>query len=62
MTKLKPGRPRSDNPRRNRISVSFTDMELSTLMLATDGDLSTFLRDAALFRANTLIRAYSASQ
>ena len=59
--KRKPGRPRTANPRRNRVSVSFTDLELSTLMLATNGDLSTFLRDAALFRANTLFRAHSAA-
>ena len=54
MTKRKPGRPRTANPRRNRVSASFTDAELKVLKKAAKGDdLPSYVRDAALFRAHS---------
>lgn len=48
-----PGRPRAANPRRNRITTSYTDAELKVLTKAAKGDLPSYVRDAALFRAHT---------
>lgn len=52
-TKRKPGRPRTANPRCNRITTSYTDAELKALAKAAKDDLPGFIRDAALFRAHT---------
>lgn len=54
MNKRNPGRPRTANPRRNRVSASFTDAELKVLKKAAKGDdLPSYVRDAALFRAHS---------
>ena len=51
MTKRKPGRPPKENPRRNRITSSYTDAELKVLKKAAKDDLPEYIRDAALLRA-----------
>ena len=48
-----PGRPRTANPRRNRITSSYTDAELKVLRKAAKDDLPGYVRDAALFRAHS---------
>ena len=53
MSKRKPGRPRTANPRRNRITTSYTDAELKVLKKAAKDDLPGYVRDAALFRAHS---------
>jgi hypothetical protein len=56
MNTRKPGRPRATNPRRNRVSASFTDDEMEMIRKAANGDLPGLVRHA------TLIRAYSAAK
>lgn len=53
MNKRKPGRPRIAEPRRNRITSSYTDAELRVLKKAAKDDLPGFVRDAALLRAHS---------
>lgn len=53
MTKRKPGRPRTANPRTKRITTSYTEAEYTVLLKAAKDDLPGFIRDAALFRAHT---------